>query len=228
MFARVTAPLFLLGALAASAAAAQSAVIDEGSFRLTINGTAVGTESFSIRQNGTGDAATMIAQGRVVLDSGEQTRGVLQVEGPALTPSAYQIEVTGSETQNIRGQAAGNRFRATIVSDAGETMREYIAGEGAVILDNGVAHHYFFLAQMLERGDRIPIIIPRQSRQVAATVTSAGSESINVAGTSVSARRLLVQPTGLPQRTVWVDDDNRVLRLEIPDEGYIAERTAVP
>lgn len=227
MFARMFAPLFIAAAVA-TPAAAQSTIIDEGSFRLSINGTAVGTESFSIRQSGTGSAATIVAQGRVVLDSGEQTRGVLQVEGPALRPSAYQIEVTGAETQSIRGQAAGNRFRATIVSSAGETMREYLAGDGAVILDDGVAHHYYFLAEVPERGERVPVIIPRQSRQVVSTVTSAGTESISVAGSTVSARRLRVEPNGLTPRTVWVDSQNRVLRLEIPADGFVAERTALP
>ena len=225
--AKVRYALAALATLTAAPLSAQTTVVDEGSFRLSIRGTPVGTETFAIRRSGTGDAATHVAQGRIALDSGEQTRALLQVEGPDLRPSAYQIEVTGPEKQSIRGQAAGNRFRATIVSTAGETMREYIASEGAIVLDDGVAHQYYFLAGSVD-GGRVPIIIPRQSRQISASVSSAGTESIRVAGVSVSARRIVVEPAGLPQRIVWVDGEGRVLRLEIPDESFVAERTALP
>ncbi|MBW3552178.1 MAG: hypothetical protein KY466_01640 [Gemmatimonadetes bacterium] len=226
MFAR-TAGLLVLAATSAAPLVAQTTVVDEGSFRLSIRGTPVGTETFAIRRSGEGDAATHVAQGRVALDSGEQTRALLQVEGSALRPSAYQIEVTGPEKQSIRGQAAGSRFRATIVSTAGETMREYIASEGAVVLDEGVAHQYYFLAAAVQ-GGRVPIIIPRQSRQISAAVSLGASETLRVAGSPVSARRIVVEPAGMPQRLVWVDQQGRVLRLEIPDDSFVAERTALP
>lgn len=226
MFARTAGLLALLAAPAAPLAA-QTTVVDEGSFRLSIRGTPVGTETFAIRRSGEGDAATHVAQGRVTLDSGEETRALLQVEGSALRPSAYQIEVTGTEKQSIRGQAAGSRFRATIVSTAGETMREYIASEGAVVLDEGVAHQYYFLAAAVQ-GGRVPIIIPRQSRQISASVSVAGSETIRIAGSPVSARRISIEPAGMGRRLVWVDTQGRVLRLEIPDDSFVAERTALP
>ena len=217
----------VLAVATATAATAQTAVVDEGSFRLSVRGTPVGTETFRIQRSGSGANATLIAQGRVVLDSGEQTRALLQVEGPGLRPAGYQIEVTGPQPQKITGQAAGSRFRATIVSNAGEQMREYLASDGAVVLDDGVAHQHYFLAA-LDGSGRVPIIIPRQSRQVTAQVTDTGSGEIRVAGQSVTARRLTVAPQGLPERIVWVDSQNRVLRLEIPSDDFVAERTSLP
>jgi hypothetical protein len=207
---------------------AQTTVLDQGTFRLSVRGAAVGTETFTIRRTGTGDAATVVAQGRVALDSGEQTRALLQVEGPGLRPSAYQIEMSGPDRQTIRGQAAGNRFRAQIVSATGETMREYLVSEGAVVVDNGVAHQHFFLVPRNAAPTTVPIIIPRQSRQVVAQVRDGGRETIQVAGQSVSARRIVVEPAGMPARTIWADDQGRVLRLAIPDNGYVAERTTLP
>jgi hypothetical protein len=87
-----------------------------------------------------------VAQGRIALDTGDQTRALLQVEGPGLRPAAYQIEASGPERITVRGQVAGNRFRAQVVSATGETMREYLIGDGAVVLDDGVAHHHYFIA----------------------------------------------------------------------------------
>lgn len=214
--------------IAATAGDAQTVTLDEGTFRLSVRGTPVGTETFAIRRSGEGTAATTAAQGRIALDSGEQTRSLLQFEGSRLRPTAYQIEVTGPARQSIAAQAAGNRFRATIVSTAGEQMREYLASEGAVILDDGVAHQHFFLVSATGGNGSIPIIIPRQSRQVTARVSDLGADRITVGGQAVDARRLRVEPQGLPARFVWVDAQDRVLRLHIPDEEYLAERAALP
>lgn len=214
--------------LTAAGVDAQTVTVDEGTFRLSVRGTPVGTETFAIRRNGEGPGATVVAQGRVVLDSGDQTRSLLQFEGPGLRATAYQIEVTGPEKQSISGQAAGSRFRATIVSTAGEQMREYLASEGAVVLDDGIAHQHYFLVSSTGGSGSVPIIIPRQSRQVTARVSDLGTESITVAGRNVQARRLRVEPQGLAPRFLWVDPQDRVLRLSIPDDDYLAERTALP
>ncbi len=224
----IVAPILAISAVLAPArsADAQTTAVDEGTFRLYLRGSPIGTETFSIRRSGEADNATTVAEGRLVLDTGVQTRALLQARGPTLRPTAYKIEVTGPERQSITGQAAGNRFRATIVSTAGEQMREYLASEGAVVLDEGVAHHYYFLAS--RDHDRVPVIIPRQSRQISARVFDEGTETITVAGNDVRATRLRIAPNGLPERFVWVDSQDRVLRLRIPDEYYLAERTTLP
>lgn len=210
------------------AAAAQTTTIDEGSFRLSVRGSTIGTETFTIQRSGSGANATVVAQGRIMLDTGEQTRAILQLQGAALQPSAYQIEVSGDNRQNITGRAAGNRFRATIVSTSGEQMREYLVSEGAVILDDGVAHQHYFIARSIGGSGRVHVILPRQSRQVTATVTDQGAESIRVANRQVTGRRISIDISGLDNRTIWVDDQNRVLRLQIPAQDLVAVRTSLP
>ena len=59
-------PLFMLPLTVAG-----QTVVDQGSFRLTLGGQEVGSESFSIRQDGTGPSAVTIAQGTVALDTGK-------------------------------------------------------------------------------------------------------------------------------------------------------------
>jgi hypothetical protein len=229
MLAR-SAPILALAMLfgAAASAPAQTTVVDEGTFRLSVRGTPVGTETFTIRQSGSGAGATTVAQGRVALDTGDQTRALLQVEGPALRPAAYQIEATGIDRRTIRGQTAGNRFRAQIVSASGETMREYLISEGAIIIDDAVAHHHHFIAARVPASGPVPIIVPGQNRQVTGIIAEQGREAIEIAGQRVNARRITFQPNGMAARTLWVDDQGRMLRLAIPDHGYVAERTALP
>lgn len=226
-----------MAALAASvitttAATAQTVTLDEGAFRVSIAGKEVGTETFSIRQNGTGEGAVIIAVGRVVLDADKGPQEVsaeLQVGGRTLRPAAYEVRVQGGGAERITGRVVGSRFSAQIVSPAGESMREYLAGEGAVLVDEGVAHHYYFLARRVEAGAmRIPVIIPRQNRQLTAQVAVAGSERIAVAGRSLDARKLTVTPAGAGERLVWVDPEGRVLRVEIPGTNFVAQRVEPP
>jgi hypothetical protein len=228
MLIRTWPGLALIATLGAAPAIAQTAVIDEGTFRLSVRGSVVGNETFTIRQTGTGAGATIFAQGRVVLDTGEQTRALLQVEGPALRPAGYQIEATGPQRRTIRGQAAGNRFRAQIVSPAGETMREYLISDGAIILDDGVAHHHYFVAARSPGAGPVTVIVPGMNRQTTGVLREAGRETIAVGGQRIDARRLSFEPDGLAARTLWVDEQGRILRLSIPDLGFLAERTAPP
>lgn len=214
------------------AVGAQTTTLDEGTFRLLIDGREAGTETFSIRQSGSGDRAVVIAQGRVVLadgSGGEQVTSSLQLAGSPLKPAAYDLQVEGGDTERIAGRVVGGRFSARIVRPAGEQMREYLVSDGAVIADEGVAHQYYFLAQRVgATGGRVPVVIPRSSRQVWATVSVAGNETVEIAGRSVAARRLDVQLEGGAATRVWVDAEGRVLRVSIPSTNFVAERTAVP
>lgn len=217
---------------AATVAPAQTVTLDEGSFRISVGGREVGTEVFSVRQNGSGENAVIIAVGRVVLDSEkgpQELSSELQVAGGSLRPAAYEVKVQGAGAEQIKGRVVGGRFSAQIVSPAGEMMREYLAGDGAVVVDEGVAHQYYFLARRADgKSARMPVIIPRLSRQVVAQVAFGGADKIAIAGRSYDAVKYTVTAPGTPAREVWTDSEGRVLRLEIADRKFIAQRVAAP
>jgi hypothetical protein len=216
----------------ATSGSAQTETLDEGTYRILVGGAEVGMETFTIRRQGSGADAVVLARGRVVLDAsrgGTQVQASVQLAGPSLRPAAYEVEVRGADAQGIRATVRGSRVSARIASAAGENQREYLVSDGAVLVDEGVAHQYYFLARRAGEGAvTVPIVIPRQSKQVMATVTPQGSESITVAGKSVSARHLVVQPQGGSAVEIWADADGRILRLEIPSRQYVAVRTALP
>lgn len=226
MTLRAPLALALTALLAAAPGSTQTTVIDEGSFRISVRGSTIGTETFTIRRSGSGANAATVAQGRVMLGTGEQTRTVVQLRGDQLRPTAYQIEIAGSDRQSITGRAAGTRFRATIVSSAGEQMREYLVDDGVVVLHDGIAHHHYFLAAA--GAGTVPLIVPQQARQLQATVQDLGTENIEVGGRQVEARRFSIDITGLDSRSIWVDDSNRVLRVRIPGQELTAQRTSLP
>ncbi|HKP75038.1 MAG TPA: hypothetical protein VJT67_05810 [Longimicrobiaceae bacterium] len=220
----VAAALLLL----AAPAAAQN--IDQGTFTVSVDGHEVGTEQFTITQSGSGTVAVTMASGRVDLrlPSGSlQLAPRLRAQGVGADPVQYQVDVSGDAPQRVVGTIGGGRVSAKIVTSAGEQLREYVASAGAVVLDEGVAHHYYFLATRTHAG-RVPVIVPRENRQVMATVTSRGEEPVQIAGRSVRLFHLNVAPQGGDPADVWVDDLNRVIKVEVPARQYLAVRTALP
>ena len=224
-FAR-TAGLAAAFALAAAPLAAQ----DAGTFRVFVEGREVGTEEFTIQQGGSGAGAIYNATGRVNLrlSSGSlQLTSRLRAGGVQADPTQYEVNVGGDAPRRIVGNIGQGRFSAKIVTPSGEQLREFVASSGAVVLDEGLAHHYYFLAQRTHSG-RVPVLIPRENRQLVATVSSRGEENVDVGGRSASLFHLVVQAQGTDEQHVWVDALNRVIKVEIPGRQYMAVRTELP
>jgi hypothetical protein len=217
-------------AFATLLAAPAAAQVDTGTFKVFVEDREVGTEEFAIESTGSGASAQHLATGRVRVALPDGTLELdlrLRARGIGADPVDYQVTVGGSAPSRTIGTVGGGRFSAKIVTPSGEQLREYVASNGAVVLDENVAHHYFFLANRTHQG-RVPVIIPRDNRQVIATVTSRGEERVQVAGTTVTLFHLVVQPQGGQEHHVWVDALNRVVKVEIPARAYRAERTTLP
>jgi hypothetical protein len=222
--------VLLLPFVLATSLHAQAGPADEGTFRVSLDGRTVGTEEFTIRQTGSGVNIETLATGRVQLNLPTgmlELTTRLRASGLQADPVAYEVAVGGDSPRRIVGSLGAGRFSARIVGATGEQLREYVASSGAIILDDGVAHQYYFLARRIRNG-RIPVIIPRENRQVMATVTDHGEEAVTIGGTTYNLFRLAVHPDGGTERHVWVDALNRVIRLEIPATNYLAVRTSVP
>ncbi len=225
-------PLIFVAAPAAPAVA-QSALLDEGSFRILIAERDVGNETFSIRRTGADPGATINARGSVTIDTAgvsEELHSALQVTGATLQPTAYNLRILHDHREEqIAGRVVSGRFIAKILSPTGEELREYLASDRAVLIDQGIIHQYYFLARRMEgESMRIPIIVPRQSRQLSATVALRGEEMITVGNQRIAARHLVITPAGGNAAHLWVDARARVLRLEIPAQNLAAQRTAPP
>ena len=219
-----------LAALCAAPLAAQAGAGDAGTFRVYVSGREVGTEEFTIRQTGSGAGSETVATGKVSLrlPAGSlELSPRLRSSGVQADPVAYQVDIGGDAPRRISGNIGGGRVSARIVTGTGEQLREYVASSGAVVLDEHVAHHFYFLAQRTRSG-RIPVIIPSANRQVLATVASRGEERVDVGGTTASLFRLSVTPDGGAEHHVWVDALGRVIKVEIPSTGYLAVRTEIP
>lgn len=217
-------------ALAPRGADAQFGASDTGVFDVRIGGRSVGTEEFSIRQSGGGSGAEIVATGRVNLAIPTGTLDLttsLRTTGFQAEPVSYEVTIGGTSPRKIVGSVGDGRFSARIATPSGEQLREYVVSGGATVLDDAVAHHYYFLARRMRNG-RIPIIVPRENRQILATVRDVGEEQVTIGDAIHTLYHLEVQPDGGEIRHVWLDDLGRVIKVEIPSSGYMAVRTEIP
>ena len=218
----LTSSLILLTPLAA---AGQSVMVDEGTFSVQLGGMPAGTEQFTIRRAGIGEEATVIAQAGIHLDQGKGTtemRPLLRTLLPDGNVSDYQLKVSGLESAELSLWLDGRRYAARFRNAEGEEEREFLARPGTHLLEEGVAHQYYFLKDARE-GSQTAILEPRTRRQLQLVASTTVEEEIRVGAVRVRARKVTFV-AGNDVRTVWFDAQGRVLKVEVPSLGYVAQR----
>jgi len=212
----------------AQAATQESVDEDAGRFEIRVAGQRVGTEVFAIRRQGTG----WMAVGRVHLDSlpaGASSFEVGLQTDARLHATRYELRPTGLRIQHIVGVRTGDRIRLSASNASGERVKEFLAEPEPVILERGVAHHYYFLLRRLRSGftptAALPLraLVPLRNLSLPLTVRSAGSDTIDVSGSRWPAERYELSVGG-EARTVWADTSGRILRVEIPSRQWVATR----
>ncbi|MFQ5537765.1 MAG: hypothetical protein ACE5GJ_09965 [Gemmatimonadota bacterium] len=204
--------------------AAQSVVVDEGTFAVTLDGSAAGRERFTIRRAGLGRDAVIIAHAEVSLKSPAGTRElrpVLEVSPDGMA-RAYQLKVTGPGATDVRLNLAGRRYLAVLRTEEGQEEREFLGRQGTRILDRLLAHQYHFLSRA-RAGDDVPVIEPTGRGQYTLRVISVENARLRVGPVNVQARKMVLG-SGAGERTVWFDAQDRVVRVEVPAWGYTAQR----
>ena len=220
-----TLPGILLLALALPVRA-QNVVVDEGTFRIFDHGREAGIETFTIRRVGQGEGTHVFANAVIELDlpGGHQQVKPLLRGGSDLSLSDYQVEVSGSDATEVAVTLSGRRFLTRTRSPSGELVREFRATPGAVVLDIGVAHQYWFLSRLAE-GTEVTALVPRAGAQYRIQVRESILESVEVADAQVQSRHVTLAVEGHAHE-VWYDAEGRVLKVVVADSGFTAERTS--
>ena len=209
------------------AASAQVAVVDEGSFTISREGTRIGREEFAIRRTPNPGGDVLVANATVVYTD-RRLSPALQTDA-AGAPLRYQVEVTvGSDVQErLQGRVGRGRFSAQLRTPRGESAREYVVADGALILDDDVFHQYYFLARAGRTG-LVPVVVPRRNVQVTMRVDNEGADAITIRGDRLAATRYaMTEPDGSTRR-IWVDGEGRVLRVTLDARGITALRDDPP
>ncbi len=212
----VPALILLLG----SPLRGQNVIIDEGTFTVYRAGQVIGTEQFSISRVGSASEGTVLAQGTI-------TRGPVEIRTLLETsrqwePLDYQNATGGDDASQVRLFVDGRRLIARTTNAEGEGTREFRPGDATVVLDPNIAFLYHFAAAQIGV-DLLTVIAPTEGRQTRLRIETVGTESFTLGSETLSARRIRLS-SGSDVREILVDDQNRVLQVEIPTMQFIAVR----
>ena len=216
------------------AAAAQVVEVDEGTFIVELGGQVVGTETFRIRRSGFGDNARTIAEGKLEIVEGGLKQTMLSrisTLGVGMSLDLYDLKVSAPAELSILLERQGDRMVSVTSSEAGVEEREYRqvqARTPTVVLDHFFAHHYFFITpHQTPGGTNLSVIVPRPGGQSTGTLRMTTVEPRTLETVTVQAQRLELRLDGAVHE-IWLDGQNRVLRVEIRSQGYVARRSNLP
>jgi hypothetical protein len=220
--------LIVTALLAPALAVAQaSTVVDEGTFAVTEKGVPIGREAFRIsRTPGPGGQVYLVrGESRLRDDHISTTLGVDSLGVPVSYFSEHHK--LGQLVQSIRGRGRPGRFSIVKQTLTGGSGREYLLNEGALLIDEGVFHHLFFVPTAVA-GRHLIAIAPRPAQQDTFTVEDRGVETVEIAGRGISGRRYTLVSSVEGARDVWIDAKGRLLKVAIGANGMVALRDDPP
>lgn len=219
-------------ASAGSAAAQQGAPageeLDAGRFAIRVGDRAAGTEVFAIRRVGT----KVRAVGRMQVENGGGALWPFEVRmqtNADFEPEIYELRFMEGPTQTVVGRRTETGLLIHSATDAGERFKEFATEPGTLIVEQGTAHHYVLMFERLSRGGavpggNVPVLVPSRNMEANARISRIDVTTRSVSGRDVRVARYDVQLDG-QQAEVWVDPGGRVLRISMPDSGWMATRT---
>lgn len=211
----------------ATSAAQDPNLVDSGRYDITIGDRVAGTETFAIRRQGEG----YMAVGRIQLEAeGTWLRSAefgLRTDG-AYSPVRFETRTVGGPARTLIVTRNGTRLRITTSSDEGDRMRELLATPDQILLEPGIAQHYYFAIRRITAAGGLPpdlvAIRPGRGLEHTVRVDSVTATEISLGGVAQPASRYDLDVGG-EGHIVWADPaDGRILMVEIPDREWTSVR----
>jgi hypothetical protein len=213
-------------------AAGQEVQLDGGTFEHSVGASFAGTETFAIRQRGD----DVIAVGRVTREGGPEALRAVEV-GARLDvfgrPLRYELNTREGPPLHVVVNRTGSRLRVTTTADEGERFTEFLAGQGLLILEREIAHHYFSLARLLRDADDprsldLEVLVPSEGLTAPVRIRGLSRDTLAVADARVASTRYELTVGAEPTLLWTATEDGRIMRVAIPGRRWQATRVARP
>lgn len=177
---------------------------DSGTFRVTVDGRRLGSETFTVNRSGDGYLAT----GRTEFDVNGQrivAESRMTLDGQ-FRPLSYEYESEGKAIRLV----IDNPVSELVIS--GQETLDIRFPPGGALVDDNFFHHYVLLLHRLGReGGTIPVFVPQQLTLGNMSVRRSGDREYRI-----ETENLVMEAT--------VDGAGRLVRLTVPDSGVVVER----
>jgi len=214
----------LLAGTAAAQPATPGLVIDQGSFTITVSGSAVvtGRETFTIRRAPGGFQAS-----GTVLFADRRISPTLTTDSTG-APISYALDVRSAPGRVERVSVVRDRAFLTLRARVPEqeSVRE-LPAHGTVLVDDDVVHQYYFLV-LGHREGAVSIVVPERRTMIAERIERLGPDSVRIGGKQLDAVRVRITSDSDDERLVWIDGAGRVLQLARPEKHLMAVRDSPP
>ena len=219
----------LLSGGAAPGLAQDPSMIDQGRFEIRIGGTSRGQESFAIRRQG----EEYMAVGRTSLEGQELWMMSAEVglrTDARFVPVRYEFRTLQRPTSTTIAVRTGSRIKVTTSNQEGERMTELMADRELVLIQTGVAHHYWFLIQRFGRasaglGGTVDALAPDAVERSSIRLDEVTEVELAMQDGPVLEATRYDMRIGEANHIVWVErTTGRVLRAEIPERAWVAIR----
>lgn len=221
----------MTAALLATLLLAQGAgpTLDEATLMVRVDTQEVARESFRLLNRHVTDSTSgWLLASRIRWTTSPPTSfaPVLAV-GPDTTPGALEYEVAANgAVQRITGQPGLGRYTLRYVAPGIERARELARGDDPlVILDDSVFAPLLVASWRASvTPTRLTAIYPRSARRLALTVTDLGLGETTLNRDRATLRHVLIAGGDLGPIHVWLSSDGRLMKVEVPARGMLAER----
>ncbi|MGD0458218.1 MAG: hypothetical protein ABSC21_10805 [Terriglobia bacterium] len=205
-------------------------VDDEGVFVISLGGRPVGTERFKIHSS----QGKVEAQGeiRLHLEQNGKTVGVQSfpdlVLDPQLRPVTYTWNQKGPQSSRLEVDFSGKLARVRYKTISGnEDNRDFALPPDVVVLDDNVVHHYqLIIARYQAMGggkQTFRVFVPQEALPSLQTVKDMGNAATAIDGVTANLRHLVIT-TDVTHIDLWVDDQQHIERVSVPEAQLEAIR----
>jgi len=203
--------------------------VDEGVLVVSVDTVEVARESFRLthgrlsRGNPGWTLATTIRYDRarpvIVLAP------ILEVNTDTM-PATLQYDVADPrQPSRILGELGRGRFTVRLVARATERAREFPTGQRAAVLDDSVFALYVFAAwRATSEAFMLTAIFPRGLRREVVQIKDLGLASTTLNRDPARLRHVTLGAEGQETVNVWLDENSRLMKVEIPSRRLTAER----
>jgi hypothetical protein len=203
---------------------------DEGVFLISLAGRPVGTEKFKIRST----VDRVEAQGDIHL-SIEKNGKTVSVQSrpdlvldPQLHPVTYTWNQSGPQSSGLEVDFSGKLARVRYKTITGnEDNREFALPSDVMVLDDNVFHHYQLIIARYQAkgGDKqtFHVFVPQEALPSVLTVEDMGNALTAINGVTANLRHLVII-TDVTHLDLWVDDQQHIERVSVPEAQLEAIR----
>ncbi len=205
-------------------------VDDQGTFMLYVDGRSLGTEKFEIRSS----SGRIEARAEINLRVEQNGKSVDVQTLPDLVLDSHLNPLTYNWSQkrpqsselsvDFHSKPAHVRYK-TINGE--EENREFDLPRNVLVLDDNVLHHYQLVVdryRMTSGGKQtIHAFIPQEALPGTLTVEDLGKEMVELDGSPVALDHLVVA-TEIAKINLWVDGQQRLQRISVPEAHLEAYR----